>query len=204
MVIGILRAAQQRTRADPRGKQRKHQHERRQRPPGNQVIGLGFYFAQPRERNNQKSQNNGADHGGVQMNHEFPSLFVMVSVRANGTTGNRSSAKRFLRCAIGRHENGCPILCAAKGGKQQFQTVNRSRTCAILAPATRTTLLRDCPPLTISIAEGGTSNNSAKNRTSASLALPSTGSSQRDLQYLVSQNARNRRSAGPRLHPYLK
>jgi hypothetical protein len=25
------------------------------------------------------------------MNHEFPSLFVMVSVRANGTTGNRDS-----------------------------------------------------------------------------------------------------------------
>src|ERR1700761_8116086 len=216
MVISILRAPQQRSRADPRGKQREHQHERRQRSPGNQIIGLGFYFAQPRERNNQKSQNNGADQGGVQRNHEFPSLFVMASVRANATTGNRV---RLSQKVVILTLNGVKgkdllffasatvqgILCAAKGGRA---TISDSQSC----PNTFGALPGNPHHLVTRLS---TADNLTRRRRHIQQLCKEPDqrligsalnrrSLQRDLQYLVAQNARNRRSASPRLHPHLK
>ena len=50
VIVGILRATQQRSRANPRREQREDQHKRRQRPARHQVVSLGFHFAHAGQR----------------------------------------------------------------------------------------------------------------------------------------------------------
>ena len=98
VLVGILRSAQQRPRADPRRKQRKHQHKRRQRPPRHQVVGLGLHPAQLHQRHGKQREYDCNEYGGVQVHsHSFirsRTLWLNVRVyrkaveRRSGTAAN--------------------------------------------------------------------------------------------------------------------
>ena len=60
VLVGVLCAAEQRAGADPTGEQREDENERRKRAAGDEVVGLGLYLAEPRERDVEQRQDDQA------------------------------------------------------------------------------------------------------------------------------------------------
>jgi len=129
----------------------------------------------------------------------------MVSVRAKSGTGNRSSAKRFLRCAHRSARKWAPHPLHSKGWEATISDSQSIPNMRDIRPGNAHHLITR-----LSAADNLNRRRwhieQLRKEPNQRLIGPALNrrSSQRDLQYLVSQNARNRRSAGPRLHPYLK
>ena len=70
VLVGVLRAAEQRARADPAREQRKDQDKRGQRAPGDEVVGLGLDLAEARERDGEQRNDNEAENNRVKI-HVF-------------------------------------------------------------------------------------------------------------------------------------
>ena len=91
MLVGVLRAAQQRAGADPGGEQREDENDGRKRAAGDKVVGLGLYFGERRERDTEQREDDQAKNDRVEI-HE-----LRTSVLYRPTAGRPITLDRRLR-----------------------------------------------------------------------------------------------------------
>ncbi len=97
--VGVLRAGKKGACADPRGEQRKHQHESGQRAAGDEVIGPGLDARGAVERNGEQRDDNHRQHHDIENGHAR----APKEKSRQKNSGNNSARRRILSVSELRH-----------------------------------------------------------------------------------------------------